>query len=66
MCAAGVGVITPYRYQQNMIRKMFRNYSDTMVCPFRLTSMFYRWAYCVAMCHSVISEHTVYTTAVVS
>ena len=38
VCAAGVGVITPYRHQQNMIRKLFRNYSDTMVCPFMLTS----------------------------
>ena len=49
MCAAGVGVVTPYRHQQNMMRKLFRNYSDTMVCPFMLTSTFYRWAYCVAM-----------------
>lgn len=58
VCAAGVGVITPYRHQQNMIRKLFRNYSDTMVCPFMLTSnvlqmgllcwnvsLVYQWAY---------------------
>ena len=31
VCAASVGVITPYRHQQNMIRKLFRNNSDTTV-----------------------------------